>query len=1434
MTALSKGIDFILEHVSDNELREYLSNCDIKTQLHQLNSTRQFKTSTVILSVAKYLYDKEKEDEALKVINLIDILKVSQNKLHQTIKDLLLLDLKRHQEYLLYSNDPWNCALITAFNGSSLALDYILEWKKLWPNDSKSILLLLYLKQFDEIKVEMQSQMTEEGLRDICTCYLRMQWPHLALPYVTKLHLLNNEVETKFMSFIDRCRCLIFMNNTEEALSLLNEGQHVLELSEENQIWLNLTYSLVYLTSHQFTRFYHEISKVTSHTHFDDISDDMNVSLLEMLLYYFLHTGRPERAIVSAQTLLKVLLSSNDDKYNINVVNCYAILGNIFMALHNVKMAEVCFMERLEKASAVAVPQLMVRALSDMVLYYRTVKNTELRYHYLKEELQILSKYDGSESINFEWTVRFDYGIYLLDELQYEEAEEELEKALLSVQELHLSVEEAKITEMLAEVAQKLNEEEKTYCRYKASLNIWKTLPYTNKIENLTVRLIQCMELQNKNKEGREVAKTLLTTTKSYKIKVPVAICLAKILMKDKLYDETFIVLERAKKEAKVNGMAKQLGQVYGLLGEFYQAIGNQKMATRNFCKQIDYFDFVNDPQDQTDTFRHIIMYKLLKSDINAALKVIKMRIAAAEKGTMLLQINVLNESIKTLSDLNLTKEGIKLLDKKAELILSSDHLSNKDEVLTIVSQYKSINLYYKAQITLATFLKRNLDYCDKRHFLELASLLQHYDIQLCVDLLESVIETDHFHVDLVAPLCYRYLEMGATDKVVELFNSLTAREVQLNFFSVLTVSKVQENIKDEQCVEMAMQLNETDQCQFMDMFNLYSYITDQNYDSFYLPAKVHYLLYIQDFDRVKPLLQDVMSKEHILYLTLQNQHQIHHKTQDNASKTSFDSYIDYVSYNNNDFDFVTFVLMLVYSDDKWRSIYICEYRKRLKVKLELDKIGKGATSDTSNTVNMCSTKTTVNTLQFQEGTTVDKPEFEFGAIKNNLKHDETRLAVQLQEDDDFLYIFKYNNFKLLWQGGKEKLIVTTVSTLNTAKTTDTIQSNDLVSSCTRSELAECFWEYMVLNLIKQYHIDMCTRDEFEEKLQKATVLYGDSLDHKINGIKHYFVPTLNDEKDTSIPVQGTNEVSVLKEALNSVLLDISSTSFSHTHEASVLMVGKMFEDYKRTPGFIHLLTQEDVFQTVDQVSFINKATVLLVDPVELNPLFLLQTEANPKILVLVGSTWSHLPLWPAIVSSVKVLVIYKSFDEFEHEAGKYLIEKVNEVNDDDIDIVDEIKNQFKNGILCVNNDVAFDIQCKSVKLRCSLQKAINDENVENWLVGHKEIRDVIVDQVTEYLKQDSDLIVDSILNSAEPHRSNLQHLFHDYCITHPTFQSDLNPRRQHRYRSKRRKNRRRSRMSSRCSSRSSMASDINFLSEADISDTESVSHARLVGIGME
>ncbi|CAD5220705.1 unnamed protein product [Bursaphelenchus xylophilus] len=1334
MSDLETGIRWVLDRARglDENVQKLLLGDDIKVQLHQL-LTDKLQLPTVILCIARYLYEKDEKKSALIVLDLFDRDNYAQSRLYRKLRERLLLELEEYQEYLNYGTDSWNCSLICAFNGSDLALKYLWDWKKISPNDPKLGLLFLFLNRFNDAKfeLEMKNQVTEEGLGDICLCYMHMQWPHLALPYLTKLHLLSNDIETKFTSFLERCRCLIFMNKTSEALKLLTEGKNALTICDQDRLWINLTFTLCHLTSHQLANFYNEISRfIKSLDSIDNIPLDMEIHLLEMLSFYFLTTNQLKKTLQTSQSLLKLLLSNNDDNiYSHHLATVYGIIGKVFIASDDFVLAEMTLLKGLEKAGEIGVPTLMVDLLSILVGMYRSMKNNDLRHHYLKEELGILSQSDGSESIYFEWKVRLDYGIYLKDEAQLEDAELELEKALAIVQELHLSIEEALIHEILAEVSAESGDEQKKYCRLEQAKEIWVQLPYPKKTERVSIKVLETMEELKIVPEAIKLAKELLERSES-KTRVTVTIILARILIKEKKFEEIYYLLDQAKKEAKSQGMAKELGHIYGLFGEFYFAINNRKMAVKNFCRQVQFFDFMNDPQGQTDTLKYIIMHKMIKNDISGAIKVIKMRVTAAEKGSITLNLTVLDQSITTLLQLNADDDVIDCLNKKSDLILNNSLPDSSDQIIVLIARLKSLNLMYKAQTILSTYLNQNLEQCDERHFLELSTLLSDYDQQLSVDLLESIIYSEHFHIQLVNRLIYLYLDMGTSEKAVELFRDLTKKEIHLDFFDVLTMSLVEGSIGREKCVEMALQLSEDNQTEFFDNFNLYNEIPQDKVKLLSPKSQIHWLFCHNRYeDSQIEVLTDNLIKEKVMRLAL---------LEEDPSQL-----LCTTTYNNWDFDFVTIILMIFFGEDIFDSIYSCEFRKWLKIQVEWTKIGK---------------------------------KFECANL------DKEKLKNSLRKYDNFAYIHRFGDYKIVWIKEKDtkNIFITSTSSRNT------------------------FWNTMINRLVDKQKLLRISTDHFQRILNESAHLFGDCLDQKTSASTNYFI------------INPPNKPPI-------------------THDSSVIMIGKSFEEYQKIPGFILLSTQEDVFQTLDQVKSINKSAVLLVDPIELNPIFLLETEARPKVLVLVGSTWSHLPLWPVILTSTDFLMIYKTFEDFQKEMIPCLIEQVNHHDEKQLDLVGKIQEVSKNGILHANSDGEIDVRCKSVKLRNSLRKALTENNTSNWLTKHPEIMAIPDEQVLRFLDYPMANICEVIINSTEPHRTNLQHLYYDYCITHQMLEKEIFPVHQKvRYRSRRKKMRPRSGMSSRCSSRSSMNSDVCLLSEAETSDSESTSRVRVIAIGME
>ncbi|VDO72649.1 unnamed protein product, partial [Onchocerca flexuosa] len=136
---------------------------------------------------------------------------------------------------------------------------------------------------------------------------------------------------------------------------------------------------------------------------------------------------------------------------------------------------------------------------------------------------------------------------------------------------------------------------------------------------------------------------------------------LADILSKDAARLDTFIfigrtlLLRQRYKEAKKifiktlnltseTKNRRERGLIYGYMAECYLGMNDKSKALLNFCKQIPFFDDIDDIEGKCETLRHLIEEKRLINDANWTMRLCKNRIELSQKGSIDLQVISLGE----------------------------------------------------------------------------------------------------------------------------------------------------------------------------------------------------------------------------------------------------------------------------------------------------------------------------------------------------------------------------------------------------------------------------------------------------------------------------------------------------------------------------------------------------------------------------------------------------------------------------------------------------------------------------------------------------------------------------------------------------------------------------------------------------------------------
>lgn len=194
---------------------------------------------------------------------------------------------------------------------------------------------------------------------------------------------------------------------------------------------------------------------------------------------------------------------------------------------------------------------------------------------YLREELRVLEGCADSDTLHFGWLCRRDRAALLADRPERApEAMEQLEQALLAVQELGLLPEEAELCEQLARLARGLGSGKAVGFRRQAAA-LWAQLPYRARRERAVQLLAHSLQDNGMHFEAVQTVQELAEEAGDLSDRLEAGLTLARSLLELGELRKASGWLQRLRKEAKANGMDQILGPVYGLLGRYHLESGD-------------------------------------------------------------------------------------------------------------------------------------------------------------------------------------------------------------------------------------------------------------------------------------------------------------------------------------------------------------------------------------------------------------------------------------------------------------------------------------------------------------------------------------------------------------------------------------------------------------------------------------------------------------------------------------------------------------------------------------------------------------------------------------------------------------------------------------------------------------------------------------------
>uniref|UniRef100_A0A0R3RW75 Tetratricopeptide repeat protein 29 n=1 Tax=Elaeophora elaphi TaxID=1147741 RepID=A0A0R3RW75_9BILA len=411
-------------------------------------------------------------------------------------------------------------------------------------------------------------------------------------------------------------------------------------------------------------------------------------------------------------------------------------LAELYRKSNRLDEAEMALLRNLKLAQKIGAYALIIDVHTDMYQFYRAMHRKDEAQKHWNEARQIYleHKVEERQALIIEMS-----GDNYFDCVAYEEAIDAYNRCLMLVQEDDNLQKEAKLCHKLGATHWLLYHPDEALAYYQQSLSVCQQL---SDLESM-LELYNAMANIHFKKGMMDVCHSCL---RCY-------LTLAGILAKETVYLNAFISIgrtlllrQRFKEAKKIFNKALNLtsekenrrerGLIYGYIAECYLGLNNKSKALLNFCKQIPFFDDIDDIEGKCETLRHLIEEKRLIKDVNWTIRLCNSRIELSQLGSIDLQVEVLRESAEIAESLSKLWEACKFLEKAVILCIAN----NCGNILSLLLNLKNKYLKFNVRKRAVMLFRECLDSVRIHENEQLSILLELGKLELEEGLISNVI----------------------------------------------------------------------------------------------------------------------------------------------------------------------------------------------------------------------------------------------------------------------------------------------------------------------------------------------------------------------------------------------------------------------------------------------------------------------------------------------------------------------------------------------------------------------------------------------------------------------------------------------------------------------------------------------------------------------
>ncbi|VDK85782.1 unnamed protein product [Litomosoides sigmodontis] len=372
-------------------------------------------------------------------------------------------------------------------------------------------------------------------------------------------------------------------------------------------------------------------------------------------------------------------------------------LAELYQKLNRFDESEVALLENLKFCQKIGAQALIIDSHANLYQFYRAMrKKVEAQKCWSEAEgIYLKYKVEEREAVIIEMS-----GDNYFDSAVYDEAIDAYNRCLMLVQEDGDLRKEAKLCNKLGTTHWLLYHADEALAYYQQSLSVCQQL---SDLEGM-LELYKAMANIHFKKGTMDVCHsclrcylTLAGILSKDADRLNALVSIGRTLLLRKRYNEAKKIFLKALNLTGEKANRRERGLIYGYVAECYLGVNDKSKALLNFCKQIPFFDDIDDIEGKCETLRHLIEEKRLVSDVSWAMRLCNSRIELSQMGSIDLQVQVLKESADVAENLSKLWEACKFLEKALILCIANKCGNILNLLLNLKNKYLRCNIRKRA-----------------------------------------------------------------------------------------------------------------------------------------------------------------------------------------------------------------------------------------------------------------------------------------------------------------------------------------------------------------------------------------------------------------------------------------------------------------------------------------------------------------------------------------------------------------------------------------------------------------------------------------------------------------------------------------------------------------------------------------------------------------